>query len=80
MSEQVTAEEMAEGRVYPNLKRIKDVSFKISVDVAKYAHEQQLLGVYPIPESLEDHIKACVYSPKYNDQMQVTWSYPDNKQ
>lgn len=65
LAEQVLPEEFAEGRVYPNLSRIQTVSLKIAIDVAKYALKKNLCHLYPIPDSIEDHIKSQVYNPDY---------------
>lgn len=65
LAEQVLPEEFAEGRVYPNLSRIQTVSLKIAIDVAKYALKKNLCHLYPIPDSIEDHIKSQVYNPEY---------------
>ena len=75
MSEQVTQAEMDEGRVYPNLDRIKQCSFKIAVDVAKYADSLNLCHLYPKPDSLEEHIRSQVYDPTYKDQSPKEWKW-----
>ena len=66
---------MDEGRVYPNLNRIKECSFKIAVDVAKYADSIHFCHIHPKPESLEDHIRAQVYDPTYESQLPKEWSW-----
>ncbi len=61
LSNQVTQEEMNEGRTYPNLARIQTVSLKIAIDVATYAFERNLCHVYPVPESIGSFIESKVY-------------------
>lgn len=76
LSSQVTQEEMNEGRVYPNLSRIQTVSLQIAIDTAKYAFAQNLCHVYPLPESIEEHIESQVYHTGYQCSMKATWEYP----
>lgn len=66
---------MDEARVYPNLNRIKEVSFKIAVDVGKYANENGLCHIYPTIDSLEKHIRNHVYVPDYKNQLHEEWSW-----
>ena len=60
------AEELDEGRVYPNLNRIQEVSLKVAVDVAAYALEHGCCALEKAPESLEEHIKKHVYNYRYD--------------
>ncbi len=76
MSEHVTESEMEEGRVYPNLSRIKEVSFNIALDVAKYAESINLCHLHPKPQSLEEHIRSQVYDPSYVDSVPKHWKFP----
>ena len=66
MSDQVSEEEMAQGRTYPNLKRIQEVSLKIATDVGVYAFSQNLSAIESAPESVGEFIKSQVYVPKYD--------------
>jgi malate dehydrogenase (oxaloacetate-decarboxylating)(NADP+) len=65
LSEQVTENEMKEGRIYPNLNRIKNVSFKIAVDIVKHAESTHICHLHPKPESIEKHIQKYIYDPSY---------------
>ncbi len=38
ISDMVTEEHLAEGRLYPPLKTIREVSFKIAVKVSNHSH------------------------------------------
>ena len=62
----MTQEELDEGRVYPNLKRIQDVSVDIAVDVATYAMSKNLCQLNPKPASLRDFIASKVYLTSYD--------------
>ena len=73
LSEHVSKQELDEGRVYPNLNRIQAVSLQIAVDVSKYALSKNLCHLYPIPESIEEHIKKQVYQTAYKDSLKAVW-------
>ncbi|RNA07072.1 NADP-dependent malic mitochondrial-like, partial [Brachionus plicatilis] len=41
------------------------VSFKIAVDIGKYAFEHDLSNLYPKPDSIENFVKQFIYDPTY---------------
>jgi malic enzyme len=61
----VTSAEMDEGRVYPNLNRVQEVSRKIALDVIKHANSQNLCLKKEDPEKFEEAINANFYNPNY---------------
>ena len=76
LSEQVTQKELDEGRVYPNLNRIQEVSLAIAVEVGKYAASKNLCHLHPTPESIVDLVKSHVYTPVYSSALKANWSWP----
>ena len=62
----VTDEELAEGRIYPNLQRIREVSLAIAVAVA---HESFSAGLAqePKPDDIEAAIRKRMFRPEYTD-------------
>lgn len=62
----VQPEDLAVGRVYPALTRIRDVSAKIATAVATMAHETGLAAA-PRPIDIEDDICSRMYNPEYID-------------
>jgi malate dehydrogenase (oxaloacetate-decarboxylating)(NADP+) len=58
--------ELAEGRVYPALQRIHEVSHAIAVAVAEEAFAQKLNTVSR-PEDLPNYIRAQMFKPEYKD-------------
>ena len=61
---QVSKADLEEGRVYPPLSRIREVSAAIAVEVAKVAYKRDLASK-PEPEDLSAHIKLQMYHPVY---------------
>jgi hypothetical protein len=62
----VTQEEIEEGRVFPNLGRIQQVSFQLAIDLAKYAYDNNLCDRKLFPKSIRDHLKMIIYNTNYN--------------
>ncbi len=64
LAQQVTAEDLALGRVYPALSRIREVSLYIAVAVAEVAYARGLTREAK-PADLLAHIRALMYEPVY---------------
>ncbi|MBX3749608.1 MAG: NAD-dependent malic enzyme [Opitutaceae bacterium] len=62
----VTEQDLAAGRVYPDLQRIRKVSAAIAIAVAKVAFKRGLTAML-CPENLETYIHAQMYDPTYPD-------------
>ena len=60
----VTENDLAEGRIYPPLVQIRDVSLAIAVAVARVAQESNL-ATENLPEDLVGTIRAMMYHPHY---------------
>jgi malate dehydrogenase (oxaloacetate-decarboxylating)(NADP+) len=62
--EQVGDDDLAAGRVYPALSRIRDVSARIATAVAELAWDAGL-ATSERPADIESHIRASMYQPIY---------------
>lgn len=62
----VTEADLAIGRIYPDLKRIREVSAAIAVKVAEVAYARGL-ATAPKPAGLEALVRQHMYHPKYRD-------------
>ncbi len=60
----VTEADLAQGRIYPPLRQIRDVSLAIAVAVARSA-ERSGLATEKIPADAWNAIKALMYQPNY---------------
>ncbi|KAL7983229.1 hypothetical protein Chor_000105 [Crotalus horridus] len=76
IAQEVTQENLAEGRLYPPLSSIRDVSFKIAVKVVDYAYKHNLASWYPEPEDKEAFVKSLVYSPDYDSFIIDSYQWP----
>ena len=68
LANEVSEDDLSEGRIYPPLGRIREVSLAIAVAVAKVAYDQGLARGSK-PDDLRSHIKAQMFEPSYRSYM-----------
>lgn len=78
LAEQVTDEDLAEGRLYPPLNKIQDVSLKIATGLAEYVYKTGMASAYPEPADKEAYIRSFMYDANYECFEPETWDWPDN--
>lgn len=66
LAQQVTADDLAHGRVYPQLRRIREVSIAIASAVVETAQRQGLVR-RELPSDLAAYIRPLMYTPDYID-------------
>ena len=59
-------EDLAMGRVYPSLTKVREVSLKIAVKVVEIAYEEGLAQA-PRPANIEEDIRRRMFQPVYQD-------------
>jgi malate dehydrogenase (oxaloacetate-decarboxylating)(NADP+) len=64
LAEQVSAEDLAQGSLYPPLSQVLEVSARIAAAVAAVAFHDGLAGIER-PADLLAHVRAQMYSPRY---------------
>jgi malate dehydrogenase (oxaloacetate-decarboxylating)(NADP+) len=64
LARQVSADDLAQGRVFPPLDRIREVSAAIAARVAEVAYQRDL-ATKPRPEDMPAYIKSLMYEPQY---------------
>jgi len=64
LAQLVTEDDLAKGRIYPSLTRIREVSAAIGTAVAEVAYQQGLARV-PRPDNLPAYIESQMYQPVY---------------
>jgi len=64
LGEMVSQTDFNEGRLYPPLTNIREISLKIATAVAEYVFDNNLAQV-PRPENIEQTIRARAYLPEY---------------
>jgi malate dehydrogenase (oxaloacetate-decarboxylating)(NADP+) len=68
LANEVSEDDLFEGRIYPPLRRIREVSLAIAVAVAKVAYNQGLARASK-PDDLRLHIKAQMFVPSYRSYL-----------
>lgn len=66
LAELVTEQDLMVGRLYPDLKRIREVSLKIGTAVAAVAFDRGLTTMLR-PADLEAHVRDVMFDPHYPD-------------
>ena len=64
LANEVSEEDLAKGRIYPSLMRIREVSAVIAAAVAEVAYNTDL-AMKPKPHDLLSYIKSQMYEPDY---------------
>ncbi|KAM6291957.1 NADP-dependent malic enzyme, mitochondrial isoform 2-T2 [Porphyrio hochstetteri] len=73
---EVTEQNLAEGRLYPPLDSIREVSLKIAVKIVDWAYKNGLASWYPEPADKEAFVKQLVYSPDYDSFVTDDYRWP----
>jgi malate dehydrogenase (oxaloacetate-decarboxylating)(NADP+) len=66
LAAETSAADLEQGRLYPSLGRIREVSLAISTTVAEVAYERGLATV-PRPDDLRSYVTTQMYEPRYLD-------------
>jgi len=74
----VTEEDLALGRMYPPLSKIKEISIKIATKVAEEAYKEGMASTYPEPKDKEAFIRTKLYNYEYDDQSALFTPYTWN--
>jgi len=64
LAAQVTAQDLAQGSLYPPLAQVRDVSLQLAVAVAEVAFAQGHAGIER-PKDLVAYVRSCMYDPAY---------------
>ena len=75
----VTDAHLDEGRVYPPLDQIQNVSLQIATELGNYVYEHDLASQYPEPEDKKSFIKSGMYSTDYEGFEPKTWDWPSDE-
>jgi malate dehydrogenase (oxaloacetate-decarboxylating)(NADP+) len=69
LAHEVTEKDLALGRVYPSLEKVRDVSAVIATAVARLAYDRQL-ATEPQPDDPVAHIRGRMFDPEYVDYVE----------
>ncbi|XP_062953492.1 NADP-dependent malic enzyme isoform X2 [Cynocephalus volans] len=80
IAQQVSDEHLEEGRLYPPLNTIRDVSLKIAEKIVKDAYQEKTATVYPEPQNKEAFVCSQMYSSDYDQILPDCYSWPKEVQ
>ena len=72
----VTPEHLAEGRVYPPLQDIREVSTKLATRIVTHAYKHNMAAHYPEPEDKEKFVRSHQYDHQYGTFVPHTYAWP----
>ncbi|XP_062255734.1 NADP-dependent malic enzyme isoform X2 [Platichthys flesus] len=72
----VTEKDLSEGRLYPPLCSIRDVSAKLAVKIMEYAYEHNLASLRPEPSDKEVYVRSLTYSTDYDEFVVDSYRWP----
>jgi malate dehydrogenase (oxaloacetate-decarboxylating)(NADP+) len=64
LAQLISESDLSEGRVYPKLTEMRQISFSIAYNVSKLLFEMQLAQI-ELPNDLGEHIKSHMFDPTY---------------
>jgi len=68
----VSEEELAEGRIYPSIAKLREVSRNVAARTAECAYAMGLATLEPKPGNMRDFIEQQMYEPAYGEIDYVT--------
>lgn len=72
----VTEENLEEGRVYPPLSDIREISATLAANIVEYAYRHGMAAHYPEPEDKVKFVHDHQYKTEYESFIPVTYSWP----
>ncbi|XP_057594801.1 NADP-dependent malic enzyme isoform X3 [Hippopotamus amphibius kiboko] len=80
IAQQVSDKHLEEGRLYPPLDTIRDVSLKIAEKIVTDAYQEKTATVYPEPPNKEAFVYSQMYSTDYDQILPDCYSWPEEAQ
>ncbi|XP_015243880.1 PREDICTED: NADP-dependent malic enzyme [Cyprinodon variegatus] len=74
----VTEKDLAEGRLYPPLSSIREVSLKLAAKIMDYAYNHKMATLRPEPSDKEAHLRSISYSTEYDDFTVDSYQWPED--
>ncbi|KAF7687775.1 NAD-dependent malic enzyme, mitochondrial isoform X1 [Silurus meridionalis] len=74
--EQLTDEELSQGRLYPPLSNIREVSVQMAVKVVEYLYSKGMAFRYPEPVDKEAYVRSVVWNTQYDSFLPDTYEWP----
>ncbi|KAF6333553.1 malic enzyme 3 [Rhinolophus ferrumequinum] len=76
IAQEVSEQHLSQGRLYPPLNTIRDVSLRIAIEVLNFAYKHSLASYYPEPKDKEAFVRSLVYTPAYDSFTLDSYTWP----
>uniref|UniRef100_A0A8C0TDF9 Malic enzyme n=1 Tax=Canis lupus familiaris TaxID=9615 RepID=A0A8C0TDF9_CANLF len=76
IAQEVSEQHLSQGRLYPPLSTIRDVSLRIAIKVLDFAYKHNLASYYPEPKDKEAFVRSLVYTPDYDSFTLDSYTWP----
>ncbi|XP_030048809.1 NAD-dependent malic enzyme, mitochondrial [Microcaecilia unicolor] len=78
LTEQLTDEELAQGRLYPPLSNIREVSICIAVKVMEFVYSHGMAFRYPEPPNKSEYVRSKIWRTDYDSFLPDVYSWPES--
>ncbi|XP_021496471.1 NAD-dependent malic enzyme, mitochondrial [Meriones unguiculatus] len=78
LTSQLTDEELAQGRLYPSLANIQEVSVNIAIKVTEYLYANKMAFRYPEPEDKAKYVKERIWRSDYVSLLPDVYDWPES--
>lgn len=78
LTSQLTNEELAQGRLYPPLANIQEVSVNIAIKVTEYLYANKMAFRYPEPEDKAKYVKERIWRSEYDSLLPDMYEWPES--
>lgn len=76
LSAQLTDKELEEGRLYPPLSNIREVSVQMAVKVVEYVYTKGMAFHYPEPVDKDSFVRSTLWDTNYDSFMADIYTWP----
>jgi malate dehydrogenase (oxaloacetate-decarboxylating)(NADP+) len=76
LASMVSDADLEQGRIYPPLKLIREVSTLLATSVVEYAYANGLASAYPEPDDKEAYVRQHQYDTSYENFVPKTYPWP----
>ncbi|KAF5919089.1 hypothetical protein HPG69_003727, partial [Diceros bicornis minor] len=78
LTSQLTDKELAQGRLYPPLADIREVSINIAIKVTEYLYANKMAFQYPEPEDKAKYIRERIWRSEYDSLLPDVYEWPES--
>lgn len=69
LADQVTADQLAHGSLYPPLKQIRSVTLNVAVRLCEWFYRNELATKHPEPKDKKQYLSGIQYNPAYDSSI-----------